>query len=77
MCLSIICGWKNGEDVVDLFNLVLSYRSILVYMTGTKSHASVHVSQRHTITDCLQLISSDTDNNDVMYNCWWTNKRSQ
>ena len=24
----------------------------------------------------LQTISRDTDNNDVMYNCWWTNKRS-
>ena len=25
----------------------------------------------------LQPISRDTDNNAVMYNCWWTNKRSQ
>ena len=25
----------------------------------------------------LQSISRDADNNDVMPNCWWTNKRSQ
>ena len=24
----------------------------------------------------LQPISTDTDNNAAMYNCWWTNKRS-
>ena len=24
----------------------------------------------------LQPISRDTDNNVVMYNCWWKNKRS-
>ena len=26
--------------------------------------------------DGLQPISRDTDNNDVIYNCWWMNKRS-
>ena len=26
--------------------------------------------------DALQPISKDTDNNNVMYICWWTNKKS-
>ena len=28
------------------------------------------------LTDVLQPISRETDDNDVMCNCWWMNKRS-
>ena len=30
---------------------------------------------RNDIIGGLQPISRDTDNNDAMYNSWWTNKR--
>ena len=57
-------GAPQGSVLVStLFNIHINNIEVISYVHSL-------------VIGGLQSVSRDTDNNDVMYNCWWTNKRS-
>ena len=68
-------GQRQTDPGSLMFHFVL-YSNFFFWQGGGGGGGLVANQVPPDLIDDLQPISRETDDNDVMYNCWWMNKRS-